>query len=613
MDQDLVRLLESAKIDKETAAKIDRLPPGSFCNHKSWGVGRVESWDLLGDRLLVDFEGKPGHGMKLQFAASALIPLPADHILARRFHERPALTKMADADPVELVRLILASHRNKMSLDEFDAVVKGSIVAEGKYKSWWDATKKKLRGDRRFVVPSKRNLPMLLRGDDQCATDEMVREVLGASDLRVKAKGVEAILRNADAFEDPVNQLQPVVNDLGDAAQRAAKLMLAQAIELLLARTDLLERFPGLSAAESTVHLSDLLRMERETLGETLRSLGVSRQRQALEIFPEAFGEAWPTIVFGMLNTAGIRGVGELAKFVADQGRADELDDFLRSGLQQRAHSSDLIAWICKERKGRAVRVVDLELAAVIMNSLERDHFGDETRRTNRLAETLQEDPDLIPDLVQTADVNMVRGFTRRLMMSPAFDQLSVKSLLARIVKIHPQIHDLITGNQAEEKEQTIIVSWESLEAKQKEMDHLVNVLQPKNREEIKIAREYGDLKENFEYKAAKDQEAVLRRHREETERDLNRARGTDFSSPDLSKCSIGTVVEVEDAATGQKETFSILGAWDSDPKKGIIAYTTGAGQAIVGKLIGETAELPTEDATKLRKVKILSIRAYHS
>jgi len=52
------------------------------------------------------------------------------------------MTKMADDDPVELVRLTLTSHRLTMSLDEFDAVVKGSIVSDGKYKSWWDATKK---------------------------------------------------------------------------------------------------------------------------------------------------------------------------------------------------------------------------------------------------------------------------------------------------------------------------------------------------------------------------------------------------------------------------------------------------------------------------------------
>jgi transcription elongation GreA/GreB family factor len=613
MEEQLARLLEASKIDPATARKIEGLAPGTFCLHKSWGVGQVASWDLLGDRLLVDFEGKPGHAMKLQFAAGALAPLPEDHILARRFRDGASLRRLAEEDPVELVRLALASHGNSLSLDEFDALVKGSIVPDGKYKTWWDNAKKKLRTDRRFVVPAKRTLPLQLRPEDQSATEEMVRDVLGTADLKLKAKGVESILRNPDVFSGAEEALLPLLDDLREAAQRAAKLMLGPALELLLVRADLLGKFSSLRdtsspEAESSL-LPEMLRQERDQLGDTLRALAVARQRQVLEAFPAAFGEEWVRLVLGMLNTAGIRGAGELAKFLVDQGRGADLEEHLRTGLQQRALSSDLIAWICKERKGRAAAVVGLDLAAVIMNSLERDHFGDETRRTNRLAETLQEDPDLIPDLVRDGDVNMVRGFTRRLMMSPAFDQLTVKSLLARIVKIHPEVQDLITGQQAEDKEEHLIVSWPSLEAKQKELDQIVNVLQPKNREEIKIAREYGDLRENFEYKAAKQQEAVLRRQREELERDLQRARGTDFSAPDLTRCSIGTTVEVEDAATGTRETFTILGAWDSDPARHIIAYTTGAGRALVGKAVGETAALPVGEDAPPRQVTVVSIR----
>jgi len=617
MEEELARLLEASKIDPGAAAKIGLLPPGTFCHHKSWGVGQVASWDLLGDRIVVNFEGKPDHSMKLQFAAGALVPLPDGHILSRRFHDGAGLRRLSEEDPVELVRLALASYGNSLSLDEFDGLVKGSVVPDGRYKTWWDNTKKKLRTDRRFVVPTKRTLPLQLRGEDQSATEEMLKDVLGTADLKAKAKGVEAILRNPDVFAGVEEVLLPLLGDLHDSAQRAAKLMLGASLDLILVRADLIAKFPSLQAADSGSDaaslLPDLLRQERDQLGDTIRSLAIARQRQVLEAFPTAFGEDWVRIVLGMLNTAGLRGTGELAKFLVDQGRGPDLEEFLRSGLQQRALSSDLIAWICKERKGRAVGVVGLDLAAVIMNSLERDHFGDETRRTNRLAETLQEDPDLIPDLIREGDLNMVRGFTRRLIMSPAFDQLTVKSLLARIVKLHPEVQDLITGQQGEEKEAHLIVSWASLEAKQKEMDQLINVLQPRNREEIKIAREYGDLRENFEYKAAKQQEAVLRRQREELEQDLQRARGSDFSEPDLTRCSIGTTVEVEDAATGARETYTILGAWDSDPARSIIAYTTGAGRALVGKVVGEPADLPVGEDAAPRRVTVVSIRPYHA
>tara|TARA_R110002096_G_scaffold16106_23_gene55146 strand:+ start:24609 stop:26456 length:1848 start_codon:yes stop_codon:yes gene_type:complete len=615
MDAELEHLVNAKKLDTETAEKVQALSPGAFCQHKSWGVGKIKSWDLVADRLLIDFEEKPNHAMKLKFAANALVPLPADHIMAQRLESTSELQELAEKDPVELVRRTLISHNNTMSLDELDAVLKGVIVPDGKYKNWWDKAKKELRQDRSFVVPSKRNLPLELRGADVSPSAAMIEDIISSPDLKSKAKNVEAILKDEKAFDNPVEELNPVVDDLNASALKCAKMMPGQALELILAREEVEAKFEGVDSGEDKLELAGFLVGERNQLGEILRGLGVARQRQVLESFPDAFGEEWPEVVMEMLSTAGLRGTSELTKFLVEKGKQTELNDFLRLGLQQRAHSSDLLAWICKERTGKAADVVDADLPSVLMAALEKDHFGEGVRRSNRLAETLQGDQDLIPDMITGLDINAVRGFARRLMMSPAFDELTRKSLLARIVKVHPEIQDLITGSKdaQTQKDEHLIVSFESLEAKQKEFDNLCNVLQPKNREEIKVAREYGDLRENFEYKAAKQQEAVLRRQREEMERDISRARGTDFSDVDTSFVSVGTIVEIEDEEAGKKETYTILGAWDSDPDNNIIAYTTGAGQSLIGKSVGDSASLPTEIPDHTRSVKIVSIKAYAS
>ena len=65
----------------------------------------------------------------------------------------------------------------------------------------------------------------------------------------------------------------------------------------------------------------------------------------------------------------------------------------------------------------------------------------------------------------------------------------------------------------------------------------------PENSKEIGIARSYGDLRENFEFKAAKEMQAVLMRRKSELEAALHNARGTAFESPDTSQVSIGTIV----------------------------------------------------------------------
>ena len=85
MHPDVAKLLETGRIKKPVAERLDQLAPGKFCLHKSWGAGKVISWDLTGRKLIIDFEQTPGHQvMDLQFAIQKTEPLPADDFRARK-------------------------------------------------------------------------------------------------------------------------------------------------------------------------------------------------------------------------------------------------------------------------------------------------------------------------------------------------------------------------------------------------------------------------------------------------------------------------------------------------------------------------------------------------
>ena len=153
--------------------------------------------------------------------------------------------------------------------------------------------------------------------------------------------------------------------------------------------------------------------------------------------------------------------------------------------------------------------------------------------------------------MLKHADTAELRSAARALLATPALEELDKRSLMARLMKLHPELQNLLTGG-GEDKPINLTVSWSSLEKRKLELDDLVNKQIPKNIEEIQIAREYGDLRENFEFKAAKEMQAVLARRRSELERDLDRARGTNFENPDTNIVSIGTVVTLKDEASGK-------------------------------------------------------------
>jgi transcription elongation GreA/GreB family factor len=146
------------------------------------------------------------------------------------------------------------------------------------------------------------------------------------------------------------------------------------------------------------------------------------------------------------------------------------------------------------------------------------------------------------------------------------------------------------------------------LEKRRAEHEEIVKVKIPENTKEIAIARSYGDLSENFEFKAAKQMQSVLMRRKAELEQMLHDARGTSFENADTSRVSIGTIVTLHNAETSNEETYTILGAWDGDPDRHIISYQTAIGQALLGHAVGETISLNTDDGAA--ELSIVSIEA---
>jgi transcription elongation factor GreA len=192
---------------------------------------------------------------------------------------------------------------------------------------------------------------------------------------------------------------------------------------------------------------------------------------------------------------------------------------------------------------------------------------------------------------------------TRALQLSPVFDDMDKRSLLARLVKAHPAVQSLVSGEQTRQ-ETALLVSWESLERRRVEYEDLVQKKIPANSKEIAIARSYGDLRENHEYKAAKEMQKVLMRRKDELENQLARSRGSDFSNAKTDAVSMGTIVETTNLETSQRESFTILGAWDSDPDKGIISYLSPVGAALLNHKTGDEVEFELHGAKHRHRIE---------
>jgi len=213
----------------------------------------------------------------------------------------------------------------------------------------------------------------------------------------------------------------------------------------------------------------------------------------------------------------------------------------------------------------------------------------DGPRTTGRLASLLNEDRELIPDLIASGDKNEIKNFCNRLLSCPAFTDLERKSLMARVIKVKPEMGDMVTSSR--EQDNTIISSFTSIDRRQAELKELINVKIPQNIKDISIARSYGDLRENFKYKASKQMQSVLSNRRAQIEMDLGNVQGTDFKGAETSTVNIGTIVDLK-SSSGDTIRYTVLGAWDSEPEKNEVSYLSEVGKALMGRKVGEKAEV---------------------
>jgi transcription elongation GreA/GreB family factor len=603
MNEDLQQAVDAGKLTSAAAETLSLLEPGASCLHKSWGFGRVAEWSLLTGQIVVDFESKKGHVMQAQYAADTLQPIPSSHILAKKISEPEAIKTLAQQDPASLLRDILRDHGGKATIDQISASLAPQIFDSATFKKWWDGAKKKLKADGHFQLPSKRTEPVVLLAARLVPGKGLIEKFRGARHLKDQVAALDQITRALDDLAHEVEELQALAAQIEDAAHKGRKLQSAQAVELLLARDEILARHQALKPGKDAPQVGDILRAEQSRLAELLAALPAAKQRRCIEQLPEAFGERWVETALRLTQNVPARLVVEIARLLEKEGRSEELGAALARSISERSASSEILAWLCKERGGPFPDLFGADLFGAVLSALERDQLAE--KRGARLHDVLLEDRSLVGDLLESAEPDRVRDAMRRLLLTPVFDDLNKRSLLARIVKLYPEMQSMISG-QTEEREETLTVSWASLERRKAEFEDLVNRQIPQNTKDIAIARSYGDLRENFEFKSAKEQQRVLMRRRAEAERDLFRARGTNFENPDSTQVSIGTVVTFQDSA-GVEETYTLLGAWDSAPELGIISYKAVIGQALLGKSPGDKAQLPTETGSRsvtIRKIE---------
>ena len=150
------------------------------------------------------------------------------------------------------------------------------------------------------------------------------------------------------------------------------------------------------------------------------------------------------------------------------------------------------------------------------------------------------------------------------------------------------------------------ILTYEGLKKLQDELHDLKVVKRAEVAQKIKEAREQGDLSENAEYDAAKDEQRDIEARIEEIEKILKNVEVVDEDEVDLATINIGCKVLIRDMEMKQDLEYKIVGSTEANILKGKISNESPVGQALIGAKVGQTVKVETQFG--VQKYKVLEI-----
>lgn len=605
----LLALIQEAGFGQRLAARecvrrfrlLQSLKSGALCLHRTWGFGVVQKADSLYKKIEINFKGRPGHGLAMKVAAETLEVLADDHLLARLHRDREAIQQLVQAAPADVVRAALASFGPLTAGALQEKLVQSGVVPEADWKRFWDAARKALKADPLVSVPAKRTDPIRLLdrafGYDDSWFDRLANE-----------RDIKTILDRARELADNPASLA--------AIQPAQKQILSNRMAFVLLGAT--SRQPGLkllgamlaarlnldaAACDWPAAIREFL--QGAAIVPLLHDLPARELKPALEFLWTQNEAATRAVLLAQLRHLHTGALQEAMDLLLQKGAGEECRQIFAEACATHLIRQEMLLWILRNPK--QAEEWDLPpatvLAPLVVEELEQDYMGDRLKTQKLLREKFEES-EWLRLVFDGMTAGRQKDFFKRLNVSAAWPGLDRQVLQAKVLKLYPHLQVVITGEADAAPVATYgtVTSHRSYRERQEQLEKLINVDIPANSKEIAVARSYGDLRENFEYKAAKDMQRVLMARRADLEAMMSKVRPTDFSEAPKGVAGVGSTVTLEYPG-GHVEHFHILGEWDQQPEKHIISSSTRMAKALVGKQPGEKVMVPTEDGAEVECV----------
>jgi len=607
------RAVHQAIADFEKHIAFDK---GNFVYHRTWGVGRIAS--IVGDEIKIDFSKKRGHVMSLKMAVDALQTLSRDHIwvlkATKKKEEIREKIKDKDENIVWTLKIIIKSFDNACDMKRIKAELSPAILTSGEWSTWSSKARDILKSNPDFGVSPENSDVFIVRERPVSVTEKLYNEFTAQRNFYDKVSAIRDYVNNKKADPDSeyftemfsyfTAYLKSTKSDAKDSrrtAETASQLAEYAASSFLLINElasnknyTHLKTALSVSFAEIFAKLKDVPQLFKNLKDSKLKAEFLNNVKLSVAQWPDIYVKLFP---YSQLTA--------ITEQLEDAGFTDKLSFLCGDCFERYRECREAAVWLYKNAKEKIwFKNADIPYEKQLITLIhimdityrDMDNHKDtvENRKINKqVYNILFKDGEVASFIDNNDEEAIIRIFTF-IDGVKDLDPQDKLNLRSRILDKYPEFK--FFGDSEKKVSRGLMVTLAMYEEKKKILAHIMDVEVPANSKEIEYALSLGDLRENAEYKAAKEKQEQLNSQVAKLKEEIERAQLFDPNSVNTSRVSFGTTVTLNNKTAGKQEKFTILGPWESDPNNNIISYLSPFGSAILNRVQGEEFEFAIND-----------------
>lgn len=598
------------------------LEVGRYVFHPAgWGAGRVVAVDPADVSVIIDFEGRKGHRISMEMACKVCEFLDPGDIRAMKFDRRDELLRLAEEDPIEVIRAALRSRRGKATLKEIRDRITAGVVDQKSWSRWWQKSRTRIKTAPDITMTPGNNPTLEIGAGSRGYPQACLRDLAMLDGDSARVRYFRDLISESQNHDDGPEALAAVARALVGPDGGGAELALGPRISLAYLLQEARTRHPnvGIPTRPVPAELAD----DPATVIPVLADVPVSGHRLAiLHHLKAATGSEWPGLcqeiirlgepdcadhcVGDLVRSGHLAQAVAAVRLVADRYRDHPLGFlwYLKASLGGRLPANvpsegatslfekalllhDHLALAALREKNEDHRKAGRALVALFQAreyAFVKDAFGGATPAEGRnLANILANNRSIHRETCDHMRANMFR--TRPELARP---EASAANSNAQNPLFDPGV---------------LYCTEASLLRKRQEFEDLVNRQIPENAQEIGRAASYGDLSENSEWSAAIEKQSRLTRQSEEMAAEIAKARIVDPAIQDGEHVVLGSRVHVR-SPEGEHQVYTVLGPWEVDMERRVISYLSPLGQALIGHRPGDHVTVLTRAGPVLYEIQ---------